>query len=203
MITSPYSKPRITPPAEHPRVMLRRADFDRIFTNMTLPECAREYAQWQTLCAKSLSDFEEFFQSGAYHSLLCITLEAKALKALLYDDAALAKEVVSAAIRLSANYDPFSDKLMKARFGGHVVHTCALCYDWLYPHFSSEQKLELIANCENVLSSTLEMGYPPTKQSPIGSHAAEAQLMPYTKSAGTGLPRFVLTVSLASFPACA
>ncbi len=177
MITSPYQSPRITPPEEHPRVALRRRDFDRIKTNMTLPECAREYAQWKTLCEKDLAEFEGAFESGNYHSLLCITLEAKALQALLYDDDVLAEEIVLASLRLSANYNPFSDKLMKARFGGHVVHTCALCYDWLYPHFSVEQRYAMIASCENILSSTLEMGYPPTKQSPIGSHAAEAQLM--------------------------
>ena len=54
MIASPYAKPRITPPAEHPRVMLRRRDFDRILKNMTLPECEREYAQWKQLCEKDL-----------------------------------------------------------------------------------------------------------------------------------------------------
>ncbi len=144
---------------------------------MTLPECEREYAQWITLCEKNLTEFEDAFESGNYHSLLCIVLEAKALKALLYDDTALAEEIVSASLRLSANYNPFSDKLMKARFGGHVVHTCALCYDWLYLYFTEEQRYAMIASCENILSSTLEMGYPPTKQSPIGSHAAEAQLM--------------------------
>ena len=177
MTTSPYPKPKITPPAEHPRVALRRRDYDRIKANMTLPECQREYLQWKQLCEKDLSEFDTVLESGHYHSLLCITLEAKALAALLYDDEARAAEVVTAILRLSKVYDPFSDDLMKARFGGHVVHTCAECYDWLYPHFTAEQREEMIANCENILSSTLEMGYPPTKQSPIGSHAAEAQLL--------------------------
>jgi len=177
MISSPYRKPRITPPGEHPRVMLRRRDFDRIRNNMTLPECEREYAQWKFLCEKNLAEYEDAFVSGNYHSQLCIVLEAKALAALLTDDRAGAETVVSASLRLAANYNPQSDKLMKARFGGHVVHTCALCYDWLYPYFSEEQRQEMIGCCETILSSTLEMGYPPTKQSPIGSHAAEAQLM--------------------------
>ncbi|MBQ7298970.1 MAG: heparinase II/III family protein [Clostridia bacterium] len=177
MIISPYNKPRITPPDEHPRVMLRRRDFERIRENLTLPECQRERALWDMLRTRSLSDYEAFFVSGQYHSGLCIVIEAKAFSALIDDDAVLAKEVAAAALRLCTNYDPLSDKLMKARFGGHVVHTCALCYDWLYPYFTPEQREELIAGCERILSSTLEMGYPPTKQSPIGSHAAEAQLL--------------------------
>lgn len=177
MIASPYAKPRITPPAEHPRVMLRRRDFDRILQNMTLPECEREYAQWKQLCEKDLSEFEAVFQSGQYHSLLYIVLEAKALYALLYDDPDLAKTTAAAFLRLASTYDPNNDTLMRARFGGHVVHTCALGYDWLYPYFSEEERLQMIAACENILSICLEMGYPPTKQSPIGSHAAEAQLL--------------------------
>ena len=177
MITSPYNKPRITPPAEHPRVMLRRHDFHRIKTNMTLPECEREYAQWKALCDKDLSEFDATFESGSYNSLLCITIEAKALAALLSEDAALSAEIVAAICRLASVYDPMSDTLMKARFGGHVVHTCAICYDWLYPYFTPEQRLALIESCEKILSTTLEMGYPPAKQAPIAGHGTEAQLL--------------------------
>lgn len=177
MILSPFRKPSITPPAEHPRVMLRRRDFPRIRENLILPECRREAALWQTLWEKNLSDFEEVFQSGAYHSLLCIVLQAKALKALLDGDDPLAEETVTAVLRLCTGYNPLSDTLMKARFGGHVVHTCALCYDWLYPYFTEAQRREIIEHCEKILSETLEMGYPPSRQNPIGSHATEAQLL--------------------------
>jgi len=177
MITSPYRTPRIIPPAEHPRVMLRRKDFDRIRTNMTLPECQKEYALWQRLCAMDFADFETPLTTGSYHSLVCIVLEAKSLKALLDNDEIQGKALIEVALRLSGGYNPNSDKLMKARFGGHIVHTCSICYDWLYAWMTEEQKLQMIENCETILSSTLEMGYPPTKQSPIGSHAAEAQLL--------------------------
>ena len=144
MITSPYRPPRITPPCEHPRVMLRRKDFDRIRTNMTLPECQKEYALWQKLCAMDFADFETPLTTGSYHSRLCIVLEAKALRTLLNNDEAEAKALIQVALRLSGGYDPNSDKLMKARFGGHIVHTCALCYDWLYAWMTEEEKLQII-----------------------------------------------------------
>ncbi len=177
MIISPYRKPSITPPPEHPRVLLRKCDFERIKSNLTLPECAKEVSLWNKLCAKNIADFEDVIVTGAYNSLVCLVIEAKALKALLSDDEPLAAEVINAALRLSANYDPNSDWLMKARFGGHIVYTCALCYDWMYKYLTNEQKLQLLENCENILASTLEMGYPPTKQSPICSHGTEAQLL--------------------------
>ncbi|MBQ8642763.1 MAG: heparinase II/III family protein [Clostridia bacterium] len=177
MITSPFCPPKITPPPEHPRVMLRRKDFGRVRANMQLPECQREYALWQQLCDRDFREFDEVIEKGVYHSLVCIILEAKAFRALLNNDESLSRELIEMALRLSGCYDPESDWLMKARFGGHVVHTCAICYDWLYPYFTPEQRLQLIDNCEKILSTTLEMGYPPSKQSTIGSHAAEAQLL--------------------------
>ena len=177
MLTSPFSPPRITPPAEHPRVMLRRRDFDRIRRNLTLPECAREAALWEKLCGMDFADFDDIIENGVYHSLVCLILEAKALKALLNDDRTLSRDMIAMALRLSGRYNPESDWLMKARFGGHIVYVCAVCYDWLYPYFTEEEKNKLIENCESILYATLETGYPPLKQSPISSHGTEAQLL--------------------------
>ena len=39
------------------------------------------------------------------------------------------------------------------------------------------EKKQFIETCEKILSQTLEIGYPPSKQSPIASHGTEAQLL--------------------------
>ncbi len=176
-IDSPFNPPKITPPSEHPRVALRKGDLDRIRYNMQNPENAKEFGLWTALCEEDLSQYDEILETGAYNSHLCIVIEAKALKALLENDEVEAKKLIDKVLLLCENYDPESDWLMKARFGGHVVHTCALCYDWLYGYFTEKQKWDLIESCERILSTTLEMGYPPSKQSPISSHGTEAQLL--------------------------
>ena len=176
-IESPFNPPRITPPAEHPRVALREKDFDRIRANMNNPLYAKEFALWKALCEEDFAKYDETLETGAYNSHVCIVLEAKALKALLDNDEEEAKKLVDVILKLCGNYDPESDWLMKARFGGHIVHTVSLCYDWLYKYFSEKQKWEFIDSCERILSTTLEMGYPPSKQSPISSHGTEAQLL--------------------------
>lgn len=157
--------------------MLKRKDFERIKNNMKNPECAKEFALWKSLCDEEFALYDDKITSGEYNSHICIMLEAKALKALLEDDEKASKKLADFTLHLLKSYNPDSDTLMKARFGGHIVHTCSLCYDWLYKYFSKEQKTEFINACENILSSCLEMGYPPSKQSPICSHGTEAQLL--------------------------
>ena len=43
MLNSPYKKPYITPPAEHPRVMFRQSDKERIVNNFSHSENRRAY----------------------------------------------------------------------------------------------------------------------------------------------------------------
>ena len=52
MITSPYNKPRITPPAEHPRVMLRRKDIIRSNPSLALENLDALAICWNTFRAK-------------------------------------------------------------------------------------------------------------------------------------------------------
>jgi len=176
-IESPFNPPKITPPKEHPRTALKMTDLDRIRANMRNPEYSKEFALWQGLCNEDFSKYDEIIETGVYNSHICIVLEAKALKALLEDNEEEAKKLVDITLKLCGQFNPESDWLMKARFGGHIVHTCSLCYDWLYKYFTEKQKWELIDSCETILSTTLEMGYPPSKQSPIASHGTEAQLL--------------------------
>lgn len=176
-INSPYNPPKITPSPHHPRVMLTEKDIGRIKRNMNKTEYSKEFSLWNKLCDESLSSYDDMISKGEYNSHICIVLEAKALKALLEGDEKASRVLVEFALRLVTCFNPESDSLMKARFGGHIVHTCSLCYDWLYKYFSKGQKEEFIDACENILSSCLEMGYPPSKQSPICSHGTEAQLL--------------------------
>ena len=58
MLNSPYKKPYITPPDEHPRVMFRQCDKERIVNNFTHEENRRAYELWQRICKK---DFRQFY----------------------------------------------------------------------------------------------------------------------------------------------
>ena len=52
MLNSPYQKPHITPPASHPRVMVRQGDIERLRRNLALDECKLARDVWQELIKK-------------------------------------------------------------------------------------------------------------------------------------------------------
>lgn len=177
MITSPFNKPNITPPNEHPRLMFRKSDIPRIKKNLELDESKFALIHWKELIGMKLSAFEEAIKTGIYNLRICMCIEAKALKACLDQDDVLANEVIETITLVLENYDKDKYDIMKARFGGHVVFLTSQIYDWLYSYLTEEKKNYFIDKCETILSETLEMGYPPTKQTPIAGHGTEAQLL--------------------------
>ena len=66
MLQSPYHIPKVTPPAEHPRLMLRRKDIPRIKENMSHPDNARAMVHYNRLLNTSLSEFYDEIHFGGY-----------------------------------------------------------------------------------------------------------------------------------------
>ena len=83
MLSSPFSKPRITPPAEHPRLMLKKEDIPRIRQNLQTPACSLSAALWQQLLEKPVRCIGATPDYGTYDLSEYIAVEAKALQALL------------------------------------------------------------------------------------------------------------------------
>ena len=177
MLTSPYSPVKLTPPADHPRVMLRPSDLPRIRHNLTLPENARAYELWQELCNDSPRFVREPESNPIYNLRDCLIIEAKALKALLsgeYDDARAVYDLL--------NYPLTHEKyavcdIMNARYSGHVIFLCALVYDWCYDALTDAERAFIIERCEHLAETCFEMGYPPSRQMAISGHGSEAQLL--------------------------
>ena len=137
MLTSPYKKPTIVPPAEHPRLLLRRKDISRIKENLSHPENLRAYENWRYLCECDVSQFEGDIEIGYYNSRLLYVIEAKAFDALLFGDAKSKRDVADFALRVMRNYDSSNLPLFGGRFSGHVMFVMAEVYDWLYDCFTS------------------------------------------------------------------
>ncbi len=173
MIESAYNIPRITPPAEHPRLMLRRSDIPRIRENMKLSENARAVELWQFLCARKPSYIGG--EHGSYNLHDCLTVEARALRALLDGDAEEASRVFGYLKRILDTAE-FVKGIMHARYCGHMIFIAAEVYDWCYEWLSVDERHYIVTRCEE-LASTFEMGYPPRGQGAISGHGSEAQLL--------------------------
>ena len=176
MINSPYNKPYICPPSEHPRLMVRAGDIDRVKRNMALPECRFSVSVWQELCEKKIECIGATPDFGTYDLSEYLSVEAKALRALLTKTESDAREAIEDAMFLLENSE-FDKGIMKARWSGHLIFVCAEVYDWCYGYLSSDEKTFIVSKCEEMAEKYFEMGYPPAKQAAISGHGSEAQLL--------------------------
>ncbi len=173
MIISPYEKPKVIPCPNHPRVMLRCGDIDRIRQNISVhPDVA---TLWRELCRGELARCGATPDWGTYHLRDCLIMEARALELLLTPDREKAKKLISELCRMLGDFT--SVGYMSARWGGHLIFTAAEIYDWCYDFLTERDKDTIIAYCEAIAKAHFEMGYPPSKQMAISGHGGEAQLL--------------------------
>ena len=176
MIISPYNKPHICPPSEHPRLMVREKDIERVKENMALPECRFSVSVWQELCEKKIECIGATPDFGTYDLSEYLAVEAKALRALLSKNESDAREAIDDAIFLLERSE-FDKGIMKARWSGHLIFVCAEVYDWCYGYLTADERTFIISKCEEMAEKYFEMGYPPAKQAAISGHGGEAQLL--------------------------
>ena len=83
MLESVYSKPYITPPGEHPRLMLRARDLPRIRENLTRGENAEVVRIYEYLCSYPVSGLGATPEYSTYNLAEVLSAEALAFHALL------------------------------------------------------------------------------------------------------------------------
>ena len=154
MLSSPYKKPPIIPPSEHPRLMLRKKDIERIKTASAGSEAERLFEE---LCTFQIKGEGADPKLGTYHLKEYLALEARALKALLADDEVFGRETVEILLSLLRNVFVY-DAYMKARFSGHLIFLASEVYDWCYPWITAEERVEIIGHCESLAEKYFEMG---------------------------------------------
>ncbi len=178
MLNSPYKKPYITPPDEHPRVMFRQSDKKRIVENFSHIENHRAYELWQRICKKDFRQFYDDIAVGRYNLMVCFMIESKAFEAWVEDDAEKARDIIDNTKKIVERFSIDRNiNLMLCRHTGHMVFVVSLLYDWLYKYLSEEEKQFFITKCEQFLEAGMEVGYPPVKQRNTHSHSHEAQYL--------------------------
>ena len=178
MLNSPYKKPYITPPDEHPRVMFRQSDKARIVNNFSHIENRRAYELWQRICKKDFHEFYDDIAVGRYNLMVCFMIESKAFEAWVEDDDKKARDVIDNTKKIVEHYSIDRNvNLMLCRHTGHIVFVVSLVYDWLYKYLTQEEKTFFIDKCELFLEAAMEVGYPPVKQRDTHSHSHEAQYL--------------------------
>ena len=176
MLKSPFSKPYILPPSEHPRLMLRKKDLPRVQQNLDAPECRLSAELWQQLQQKPILCLGATPDYGTYDLSEYIAVEAHALQALLSGQQTDARKVIDELLFLLKHSD-YTKGVMSARWSGHLIFVAAEVYDWCYPSLTEAEKNFIITTCEDYAENYFEMGYPPEKQAALSGHGSEAQLL--------------------------
>lgn len=169
-------KPRIVPPAEHPRLWMNRQSMELVKQRLTRGENQSVWARVQQ-AAKAPFRFDYNPQEEQFHhAALEKTAEIKAFHHLMTGDMQTGRE----AVELMVHY------LSVLEFGnvkhgditrevGRAIYTAAIVYDWCYPLLSPEEKQQFYKHMMR-LAAEMEIGWPPFDDSIINGHGNEAQI---------------------------
>nr|WP_295923099.1 hypothetical protein [uncultured Dyadobacter sp.] len=169
-------KPRIVPPAGHPRLWMNRQSMEMVKERLTRGENRTVWDQVQQL-AKVPFQFEYDPQEEQFHhAALEKAAETKAFHHLMTGDMQTGRE----AVELMVHY------LSVLEFGnvkhgditrevGRAIYAAAIVYDWCYPLLSAGEREQLYKHMMR-LAAEMEIGWPPFDDSIINGHGNEAQI---------------------------
>jgi heparin/heparan-sulfate lyase len=161
--------PLPVPPAEHPRLYLRKAHAAQIADRLQDPVLQGAVARLQKLAG-----------SSAQHRV-----EWQALQFLARPDPAQGRRTVEEALALLKQSE-LPARQDGCRVTGRMMVTGAIVYDWLYALISADEKRQFVAEFVR-LAKTQECGYPPTQQGSVTGHSSEAMIMRDMISAGIAI----------------
>lgn len=175
-----YNIPPIVPPEGHPRLLVRKKDIPLIKENLLSEENKPMYEQ----VLKNIADDNNCLlpldpASPTNTNTKCLgIIEGNAFLYLIDNEQNL--ENGKKAVELYKNYintlvvTKASSK--QTRELGYTMYIGALVYDWCYDLLTDADKEHLI-NTWVAYGMQLEVGWPPTGQANMNSHAVESQFM--------------------------
>lgn len=173
-----YEKPPVNPPSEHPRLMFRKSDIEKIKLNIEggNPYTTSSASKFKENIEKTTDGILREGSNGkvAIDTAMMNVLVAHALNYAVYGDKESGKMAVDGMenfLRSSAAATGYDG----TRTGGSVIRSAAKVYDWCYDLLTESQKKFYITSCES-LAGGMEVSWPPIKQGDVVGHGVEAQI---------------------------
>ncbi len=167
-------RPKLTPPARHPRLLVNPAALEQVRRNL---ESGENRPVWELVKKIALAPYDFKFDprvETGYDGKLVQALQCKAFYYLITADEKVGREAVKLAV----------DYLKVVNFGngqdicrrtGETIYSASLVYDWCYPLLSAGDRKVMIERFLD-LAETMETGWPPFKEPVVYGHANEAQM---------------------------
>ncbi len=179
-----------TPPADHPRILVQKADIPAVRERMKRPDAQATLQRMRQIAVPLTSEEKQrinWKKSDSWMMMRGVTMQSEldALNFLLYGDAKAGKRAVASML----------DTLKTARFGtendmtrpcGEMMFVGALVYDWCFPLLTEIQKkeyVEQIVRCAEMM----ECGWPFRKGLYICGHYSEKMIMRDFLAAGLAI----------------
>ncbi|MGE4565304.1 MAG: discoidin domain-containing protein [Victivallaceae bacterium] len=167
-------RPKLTPPARHPRLLVNPAALEQVRHNL---ESAENRPVWELVKKIALAPYDFKFDpkvETGYDGKLIQALQCKAFYYLITGD----KKVGHEAVKLAVDYLKvvnFGNGQDICRRTGETIYAASLVYDWCYALLGAEDKKVMIAHFLD-LAESMETGWPPFKEPVVYGHANEAQM---------------------------
>ena len=178
VIKSPYPKPPVKPPAEHPRVFLRREHVvmikKRLAHSLMSETRKRFYATADCQGDGRLPPSKDATR-GNYRQGLMETIDCNALLYVLNGDRVRGQRAVDMFMNVMSTLT-FPERRDVTRAYGRTILCGSLVYDWCYDLLRDARRGEILDFLVQLASMT-EIGYPPARQGAVTGHGGEAQLM--------------------------
>ena len=177
-----YNLPAYLPPDEHPRLLFRKSDIERIKSNLTHPQNIAEYEYLLELAAYETDGKNPTLTYGQITNVsqpIASFIESNAFLYQITGDEAYGMRAVEVCKNYleSAMVDPTSANAT-GRTGMTVVWAGALCYDWCYDLLTEEDKAFMLFHM-SLQSSYSEPGFPSIgyTNTDLMGHILEFQLL--------------------------
>jgi hypothetical protein len=162
-----WEVPKIKPPSERPRLLMRAVDRPMLQDRMKHPDM-------QHLVER----LHDFAASGAEVwdvPDVVYAMEAGALLYALYGQSEAGQKAKSLAIsKITKNFNTKYQDI--SREIGRLMLAGAVVYDWCYDLFDEQERAYMIAHFKR-LAALLECGYPPVHEGAFVGHTSEWMLM--------------------------
>lgn len=186
----PLTLEQLTPPAEHPRLYIRKDEIPALRIRMQRPEGKAIIKKMEKNAiprtaeeeaAVKLRDFRYYFKMRGLTS----QIQLEALDYLTSGDTEKARHAITAMLdTLQRTNFPTHHDLSRA--SGVMLMTGAIVYDWCYDQMSMEEKLNYIKEFKRI-AGTMECHYPPKRNEPIAGHSSEWMVLRDMLSAGVAV----------------
>lgn len=165
-----YPEPSIKPPAGHPRVYFTKDDIAQIKENLTKPENSNAYERYMNAQKDNAMLTIHKADSGNYSAVVLNNIECRAFAYAIEGNTEMGKSAVESMYSYLENTGSEDYNGI-----GQIIYTAAVVYDWCYDLMSTEQRDYFCVRCVG-LATTLEVGWPPTKQGSVVGHGVECSL---------------------------